>query len=86
MLITTDVTPCQQEQLPSGSHATCASMCVWPSMKPGEMINPSASIVGDAVEVMRPISAIIPSLMPTSAVKRRAPEPSTTVPPRMTRS
>ena len=36
LLITTEVTPCQHEQLPSGSHATCASMWVWPSMKPGD--------------------------------------------------
>ena len=45
LLITTEVTPCQHEQLPSGSQATCASMWVWPSMKPGETISPSASMV-----------------------------------------
>jgi hypothetical protein len=39
------VTPCQQEQLPIRSHDTWASMCVWPSMKPGATIRPSASIV-----------------------------------------
>src|SRR5262252_4828531 len=33
--MTTLVTPCQHEHVPSGSHATCASMWVWPSMKPG---------------------------------------------------
>ena len=61
------VTPCQQAQLPSGSQATCASMWVWPSMKPGETIRPSASIFRPAGARIRPISAIRPSLTPTSA-------------------
>ena len=64
--ITTEVTPCQHEQLPIGSHATCASMWVWPSMKPGETISPSASIVRAAGVVTLPISAMRPSLMPMS--------------------
>ena len=42
--ITTLVTPCQHEQVPSGSQKTWASMCVWPSMKPGATTWPSASI------------------------------------------
>ena len=50
------VTPCQHEQLPIRSHATCASMCVWPSMKPGATIRPSASMVRSAADRMRPIS------------------------------
>ena len=65
--MTTLVTPCQQEQVPAGSHATCASMWVWPSMKPGATIMPSASIVSSAGLRMRPISAIRPWLIPTSA-------------------
>ena len=65
--ITTVVTPCQQEQLPSGSQATCASMWVWPSMKPGATIMPSASMTSPAGLLMRPISAIRPCFTPTSA-------------------
>jgi hypothetical protein len=34
--MTAVVTPCQHEQLPIGSQNTWASMCVCPSMKPGE--------------------------------------------------
>ena len=71
LLITTEVTPCQHEQLPSGSHATCASMWVWPSMKPGETISPSASIVRAAAVVTLPISTMRPSLMPMSAGEAR---------------
>ena len=67
LLMTTEVTPCQHEQLPSGSHATCASMWVWPSMKPGETISPSASMRCAPGSLMRPISTMRPSLMPTSA-------------------
>ena len=33
--MTAVVTPCQHELLPLASQNTCASMCVWPSMKPG---------------------------------------------------
>src|SRR5205814_10177213 len=62
LLITTEVTPCQHEQLPSGSHATCASMWVWPSMKPGDTISPSASIVRVAIVVTLPVSTMRPSL------------------------
>ena len=65
--MTTLVTPCQHEQLPSGSQATCASIWVWPSMKPGATISPSASIVRWAGARMRPISTIRPPVMPTSA-------------------
>ena len=68
--ITTDVTPCQHEQLPSGSQATCASMWVWPSMKPGATISPSASIVRRAAPATLPISTMRPSLIATSAPKR----------------
>ena len=64
--MTTVVTPCQQEQLPMGSQATCASMCVWPSMKPGATIRPSASIVRSATEATRPTSTTRPPAIPTS--------------------
>ena len=65
--ITTLVTPCQHEQLPSGSQATCASICVWPSIKPGVTISPSASTIRSAAAWMRPISTIRPPRTPTSA-------------------
>ena len=42
--MTTVVTPCQHEHVPSGSQKICASMWVWPSMKPGVTTWPSASI------------------------------------------
>ena len=48
------VTPCQQEQLPIRSHATWASMWVWPSMKPGATISPSASMVRSAADADAP--------------------------------
>src|SRR5262245_52581681 len=55
-------------------------------MKPGETIRPSASSVRAAGVVTRPISTMRPSETPMSAAKRGLPEPSTTVPPRITRS
>src|ERR1043166_4363066 len=42
--MTTLVTPCQHEQLPIGSQATCASMWVWPSIKPGALSDPSLEL------------------------------------------
>jgi hypothetical protein len=65
--MTTDVTPCQHEQVPSGSHAICASMWVWPSMKPGETTRPSASISRRPFSLMRPMRLIRPWVTPTSA-------------------
>ena len=63
----TVVTPCQQEQLPIGSHATWASMWVWPSTKPGATIRPSASIVRSATAApTRPTSTMRPPCTPTS--------------------
>src|SRR5262245_59377374 len=61
-------------------------MWVWPSMNPGATINPSASITRRAGSLTRPTDAMRPPEMPTSAVKRFAPEPSTTVPPLIRRS
>src|SRR5262245_43039120 len=51
-------------------------------MIPGITTRPSASIVRFAPE-SRPMSVIMPSRMPTSAIRRGSPEPSTTVPPLM---
>ena len=65
--ITTLVTPCQQEQVPSGSQLTWASMWVWPSTKPGATTCPSASRVSLAAALSRPMAAMRPCTMPTSA-------------------
>src|SRR5712691_8708698 len=82
----TVVTPCQHEHVPSGSHATCASMCVCPSMKPGATTSPRASSSSRPRSGMRPMRAMRPSRTPTSARNAANPEPSTTSPPRITRS
>src|SRR6266540_3963840 len=84
--ITTLVMPCQQEEVPSGSQKTCASMWVWPSTKPGDTTRPSASMTSRADSRMRPMVAMRPSLTPTSARYRGSPEPSTTQPFLITRS
>src|SRR5262245_19529623 len=55
-------------------------------MNPGETISPSASTVRSAADRMRPISTMRPARTPTSPRKRAAPEPSTIVPPRISRS
>ena len=84
--ITTLVTPCQHEHVPSGSQKTCASMCVWPSMKPGATTWPSASMTSVADSRMRPIVAMRPCRTPTSARYRGKPDPSITTPFLITRS
>ena len=59
----TVVTPCQHEQLPIRSHATCASMWVWPSMKPGATIEAvGVDACARPPTRMRPISTIRPAL------------------------
>ena len=65
--ITTLVMPCQHEHVPSGSQKIWASMWVWPSMNPGATTCPSASTTFLAPSRMRPMDAIRPSWMPTSA-------------------
>src|SRR6478735_10048365 len=82
--MTTVVTPCQHEFVPSSSQNTWASMCVWASMKPGVTTWPSASMSVAPRSLIRPIRAIRPSTMPTSARNGARPVPSTTVPLRMT--
>src|SRR5213593_3359253 len=84
--ITTLVIPCQHEEVPSGSQKICASMCVWPSTKPGVTTWPSASITSRARSRMRPIVTIRPCRTPTSARYRGRPDPSTTAPFLITRS
>src|SRR5438876_4356428 len=78
--ITTEVMPCQQDEVPSGSQKICASMWVWPSIKPGVTTWPSASITSRARSRMRPIVTMRPWRTPTSARYRGRPDPSTTVP------
>src|SRR3954452_11009037 len=56
------------------------------STNPGVTSRPSASIVRLAVPSTRPSSVTTPPLTATSAVLAGAPVPSTTVPPRITRS
>src|SRR5260221_11998171 len=55
-------------------------------MKPGATTRPPASMVFLAGARMRPISVILPAVMPTSAERAGAPVPSTTLPPLMRRS
>ena len=84
--ITAEVTPCQHELAPEASQNTWASMWVWPSMKPGVTTCPSASISLAPRSPMGPTRAIRSPTTPTSARKAAAPEPSTTVPLRITTS
>src|SRR5215475_11641828 len=56
------------------------------STKPGVTSSPSASSTRRAGPDTRPSSAMRPSASATSAVRAGAPVPSTTVPPRITRS
>src|SRR5438128_9262704 len=57
------------------------------STKPGATMQPSASTVRAAGELpIRPTATTRPSRTPTSAVYAGSPEPSTTVPPRTSRS
>src|SRR5215813_10981646 len=78
--------PCQHDDVPSGSQKTCASMWVWPSMKPGVTTWPSASITSRARSRIRPIVAMRPCRTPTSARYPGSPDPSITVPFLITRS
>ena len=64
--MTTVVTPCQQELVPSGSQNTCASMWVWPSMKPG------VTTMAVGVDLLAPARrGCVPMRAMRSAVRRR---------------
>ena len=86
---TTVVTPCQHDGVSSGSQVIWPSKCVWMSTNPGVTISPSASIVRVALvpasDPASPTSVTTPSSTATSARRGRAPVPSTSVPPVMTR-
>ena len=56
--ITTLVTPCQQLDVPIGSHAIWASRWVWMSTKPGVTRRPSASISRRPVWSTPPSSSV----------------------------
>src|SRR5215471_19230956 len=84
--MTTLVIPCQHDDVPSGSQKICASMWVWPSMKPDVTTWPSASITSRARSRIRPIVVMRPCRTPTSARYRSRPDPSITVPFLITRS
>ena len=84
--ITTDVTPCQQVDVPIGSHANCASRCVCTSTKPGVTNLPSASSVRFAAPTSSPIATIVSPSIATSARRGSEPKPSTTSPPLITTS
>src|SRR5499426_306120 len=84
--MTTLVIPCQHDDVPSGSQKICASMWVWPSMKPGATTCPSASMTSRARSRIRPIVVMRPCRTPTSARYPGSPEPSMTVPFLITRS
>ena len=79
------VTPCQHDDVPSGSQNSCASMCVWPSTNPGVTTWPSASISSRA----RAVDLADGHDPPVRRRRRRPrtrgiPVPSTTVPLRIT--
>src|SRR5436190_20470581 len=70
-----------------GSTSTVISDCPSMSMKPGATMRPVASMRSFAgASASRPIAAIRPFLMPTSAAYHGDPVPSTTCPFRITRS
>ncbi len=83
---TTEVTPCQHEELAIGSQASWASKWVCTSTKPGVTILPSASISFFPFSSTFPISTIRSSFTATSAVKAWEPVPSMTEPPLITKS
>ena len=83
---TTEVTPCQHDDEPIGSQASCASRWVWMSTNPGVTMQPSASIVRRPSPSTRPTATTRSPSMATSATCAGAPVPSTTEPLRMTRS
>jgi len=83
---TTDVTPCQHDDVATGSQESWASRWVWMSTKPGVTTRPSASIVRRPRPPTRPTSTMRSPSIARSPVKVAFPVPSAIVPPLMTRS
>ena len=84
---TTDVTPWKHDDEANGSSVSCGSQCVCGSMKPGATTQPSAESARRAADgANRPIAAIFPSAIATSARRREAPVPSITSPSQTIRS
>ena len=80
---TTVVTPCLIFGSICGAASTIWSSCVCTSMKPGATIFPATSMHRRrrCVAKFAPTAAMRSPSMRTSATKRGAPVPSTTVPP-----
>src|SRR3954447_23947075 len=83
---TTDVMPCQHELVPIGSHDSWASRWVWMSTNPGVTSRPVASISRAPRSLTSPTIVMRSPSMATSARTGSAPDPSTTMPLRMTMS
>ena len=85
--VMTVVTPWLTLQAIPGSERTARSSWVWASMKPGETTRPLASISrSPRIASSRPTAKIRSPSTATSATRRGAPVPSTTVPPRRSSS
>ena len=85
--MTTDVTPCQHDDEPIGSHANCASRCVCTSTKPGVTSRPSASISRAPRSSTAPTSTMrSPSTATSARTRRRARAVDDACRPRITRS
>ena len=78
------VTPCLTTDSARGSSHRLPSPCEWMSMNPGATAIPLASISTPPSASPRPIAAMRPSSIATSASIPGPPSPSKTVPPRMT--
>ena len=84
---TTRVTPMCSALSRASLTNIASSECEWMSMKPGATTCPAASVTrAPSAARSRPTAAIRPSRTSTSARRSGAPVPSTTVPPRMSRS
>src|SRR5689334_12150061 len=83
---TTDVTPCQHDDVATGSQPTWASRWVWTSTNPGLTTRPSASIDSRPSPSRSPTAAMRSPVTATSPRNDGRPVPSTTVPFRITRS
>src|SRR5262245_28221361 len=85
--VTIVVTPMRAKLSQPGSRAISLSTCACTSTKPGATTRPLASSTCVAVALARsPTAAMRSPRMPTSAARAAAPVPSTTWPPRISRS